>query len=68
MHMRLGSFMIVRINKNLEPIVMYDNSSLGGWTCLEYYEHFRNEYGYIIIASGFSVLNCGQNEKRYFQA
>lgn len=67
MHMGLGYFKIVRINKNFESVVMYDNTSLGGWICLEYNGCFRNEYGYMIIASGYSELKYDQDEKRHFQ-
>lgn len=67
MHMGLGYFKIVRINESLEPVVMYDTFSLGGRIHLEYNGRFRNEHGYIIIASGFSELNCSQDEKRRSQ-
>lgn len=67
MHMGLGSFKIIRINKNLESVVLYNNVSLNSWTRLEYIGRFKNEYGYMIIASGFSELKCGQNKKSYFQ-
>ena len=67
MHMGLGLFKIVRISQNLESVVMYDNYSPDDWICLKYDGRFRNEKGYIIIASGFSELNRNQDGERNFQ-
>lgn len=69
MHMGSGYFKIVRIDSNLSYSVVYDNSSFGGWrwTCLEYMGRFKNEVGYVIIASGFTEMECGKDEKRDFQ-
>lgn len=47
--------------------MVYDNSSIEDWICLEYDGHFKDEEGYIIITSGFSVLNCNQDNKRCIQ-
>ncbi len=67
MHMGLGRFKIVRIDRNLESTILYDNSSFDEWTCLEYDGRFKNENGFVIIASGFLKLERGQDEKRNFQ-
>lgn len=67
MHMGLGSFKIVRIDKNLEAVTIYDNSSEKGLMCLEYKGRFQNEQGHIIIASGFVEEDRGQTEERNFQ-
>ena len=67
LHLGLGSFKIVRIDKNLEAITMYDNSNAKGWFCLQYMGRFQNGEGHILIVSGFEVLKREQNEKRSFQ-
>lgn len=67
MHMGLGEFKIVRIDKELDYKILFDNNSINEWVCLEYDGRVINEEGYIIIASGFSMLNNGQEEERYFR-
>lgn len=67
LHMGLGWFKIVRIDKNLEAVIMYDNSGVRGWFSLEYMGRFQNEKGYILIVSGMEELKREQNEKRNFQ-
>ncbi len=67
MHMGLGLFKIIRIGQDLEIVVMYDNSFLNSRTCLEYGGRFKTENGYVLIASGYTELECGQDEKRNFQ-
>ena len=67
LHLGLGSFKIVRIDKNLETATMYDNSDADGWVHLEYKGRLQNEEDYILIVSGVEVLKRGQDGKRNFQ-
>lgn len=67
MYMGLGWFKIVRIDKNLATVDIYDNKRTDGWTCLEYDGCFRNEHGYIVIVSGFTEVDREKGDKRNFQ-
>lgn len=57
MHMSIGWFKIVRIDKQLDTAILYDNSREVGWNCLEYLGRFENDQGYMIITSGFTRNN-----------
>ena len=67
MHMGLGEFKIVRINKNYVTTDMFSSFSEPGWTCLEYFGHFKNEHGHVIIASGFTEKNPAKSKERVFK-
>lgn len=69
MHMGLGLFKIVRIDGNLNALVLYDNQAFTHtWTCYEYAGYYQNEKGYVVIFHGFDELDRGQDEKRDFQS
>ena len=53
MHMGLGYFKIVRIDENIVPTVMYDNSEAKDGPRLEYMCRCSDENGNIVIASGY---------------
>lgn len=65
MHMGLGTFKIVRIDEKLDAVVMYENYRGTDHTRLEYAGRFRNEYGYILIASGTLELDQEDEEREY---
>lgn len=67
MHMGLGEFKIVRIDKKLNYEILFDTNSFDDWTRLEYDGRVRNKKGYIIIASGCSELNDVPERERCFQ-
>lgn len=66
MHLGLGSFKIVRIDKNLEAVTMYENYRSNDHTRLEYAGRFKNAAGYVIIGSGSREVDC-EEDKREFQ-
>ncbi|MGI6580144.1 MAG: hypothetical protein ACOX3H_07920 [Saccharofermentanales bacterium] len=49
-------FKIVRIDQNLKTAVLYENIFLGEGTFLEYHGWFENEFGCIVVTSGFTIL------------
>lgn len=67
MHMGLGRFKIVRIDKNYTPTVLFTTDSEPGWTCLEYFGRFQNELGHVIIASGHTEKDLEQSKERVFK-
>lgn len=66
MHMRLGSFKIVRIDKYLNTAVMFDTSSGTIITSLKYLYHCQVGNGHIIIASGSEESNRGLSGERKY--
>lgn len=64
--MGLGIFKIMRIDKNLEAVAMYENYRSNDHTRLEYAGRFTNADGYMVIASGSRELER-KAEKREFQ-
>lgn len=66
MHMGLGEFKIVRVDKNLEAVTLYENYQNDCYTRLEYAGRYQNATGYVIIATGFRELEC-KGDKREFQ-
>lgn len=66
MHLGLGTFKIVRIDKNLEAVTMYENYRNNDHTRLEYAGRFKNAAGYVVIASGSREVDRKEN-KREFQ-
>ena len=52
MHMCLGEFKIVRIDKSLNAVTMYDNSYEDGLNSFEYLGRFDNGIGWTVIFSG----------------
>lgn len=66
MHMGLGIFKIMRIDKNLEAVAMYENDRNNEHIRLEYAGRFANADGYIVIVSGSRELEH-EAEKREFQ-
>ncbi len=71
MHLCLGLLKIVRIDKDYTPTELFTSESEAGWAVLEYAGHFQNEQGHVVIASGFTEQNPGQNpwqnKKRVFK-
>jgi len=66
MHMGLGNFKIVRLDQELNSVVIYDNS-FKIWSCLQYEVRYKMDNSYIIIASGFTESDRGRHEKRKLQ-
>lgn len=60
LHMSQGIFKIIRINKKLDSIVMFENCRNSVLNRLEYAGRFKNAKGYVVIASGF--LKSGFNK------
>lgn len=60
MHMGLGDFKIVRIDRELNAVTLYSNSDEEGWTSLEYQGRFENGQGYTLIVSGCTRPNRTQ--------
>ena len=52
MHMCLGDFKIVRIDKSLNAVTLYDNSYEDGLNSFEYLGRFDNGCGWTVIFSG----------------
>lgn len=66
MHMGLGTFKIIRIDKNLETVTMYENYRDNDHTRLEYAGHFQNTEGYVVITSGSRELK-NEGDRREHQ-
>ena len=64
MHMFTGDFKIVRIDKKLNTLVMYDNCCKYDDSCLEYAGCFRNATGYVVIASGSRGVKNEDGERK----
>ena len=65
MHMGLGMFKIIRIDKNLEAVTMYDNYKGDEYTRLEYAGRFHNSEGYVVITSGSKELERKEDKREY---
>lgn len=65
MHLGIGSFKIVRIDKKLEAITLYENSKEPYSIALEYMGYFTNSNGYIIITSGSFKYKTKDDAQRY---
>jgi len=63
MHMSLGEFKIVKISSDLSYEEIFSNYFYEDWTCLEYEGRMKDKDGYIVIASGFSRIKQGDQEK-----
>lgn len=66
MHMGLGTFKIIRIDKNLETVTMYENYRDNDHTRLEYVGRFQNTEGYVVITSGSRELK-NEGDRREHQ-
>ena len=66
MHMGLGKFKIIRIDKNLDAVTMYENHTVNFDVRLEYLCRFQNASGYAVIAGGSREIE-GKEDKREFQ-
>ena len=66
MHMGLGIFKIIQINKELKHELVFSTESYEGWLSLEYGGYIKNQKGYSVIASGFLATECKQKEDRKF--
>ena len=53
LHLGLGEFKIVRIDKDLNTEVLFDNDVSDGWKHYEYLGRIKNPKGYYIIITGF---------------
>lgn len=65
MHMGLGEFKIVRIDKNLEAVTLYCNSNDEGWNSFKYLGRFENEQGHVVIVSGITQPSRSQPDIPY---
>ena len=65
MHLGLGIFKIIRINKKLEAVAMYENYHNNKHTRLEYAGRFQNTEGYVVIASGSRELENDGDRRKY---
>ena len=57
-------FKIVRIDKNLEATILYENNFFGEGTFLEFHGWFENEFGCIVVTSGFTILEDEKFKER----
>lgn len=62
MHLGLGLFKIVRIDKALNSLILYDSKYD---TRLEYAGRFQSKTEYVIIASGHRKIVCKDNEHKF---
>ncbi len=65
MHLGIGVFKIVRIDKNLEAVIMYENYRNNDHTRLEYAGRFKNPAGYGIIAGGSREVDRKENKSKF---
>ncbi len=65
MHLGMGAFKIVRIDKNLEAVIMYENYRNNDHTRLEYAGRFKNAAGYGIIAGGSREEDRKENKSKF---
>lgn len=65
MHMGLGEFKIVRIDRNLEAETLYENYRHGERTRLEYIGRFKSLQGYVVIASGMLDVEKEIDQRGY---
>lgn len=65
MHLGLGTFKIIRINKKLEAVAIYKNYHNNKHTRLEYEGRFQNTEGYVVIASGSRELENDGDRRKY---
>lgn len=65
MHLGLGTFKIIRINKKLEDVAIYENYHNNKHTRLEYEGRFQNTEGYVVIASGSRELENDGDRRKY---
>ena len=65
MHMGLGTFKIVRIDKNLDAVTMYENYRGNDHTRLEYAGCFQNDEGYVVITSGTRESERNEDKRDY---
>lgn len=52
MHMAVGDFKIVRIDRDLAVVTLYNNAQEEGYPGLEYLGRIENEEGHVLIVSG----------------
>ncbi|MGB4609238.1 MAG: hypothetical protein WBH77_01280 [Saccharofermentanales bacterium] len=62
--MLVANLKIVRIDKRLKATVLYENSFIGDGTFLEYHGWFKNEFGCIVVASGYTIFDNEKSKKR----
>jgi hypothetical protein len=67
MHLGLGQFKIVRIDKTLTVSTPFTTDNADGWFALKYLGRFHNEKGYILLASGFIEIVPRLDKKREFK-
>ena len=66
MHLGLGEFKIIRIDKNLEISTLYDNHD-HWFERLEYLGRFSKDKSQMIVASGSRELDKGKDDKSKYQ-
>lgn len=64
-HMGSGKFKILRIDKNLTALEMYDNYSGKDHTHLEYAGRFPSAAGYVVIAGGIRETECKEHKSGF---
>lgn len=62
LHLGFGKFKIVRIDKALNALTMFDNYTFEDFTCLKYGGHFQSEAREVIIATGFRKIKSNEDE------
>lgn len=64
MHMGLGIFKMIRIDKNLGVVAMYENYRNNEHTRLDYLGRYKNADGYVVVVSGVRDLrHLGSNRE-----
>lgn len=65
MHMWMGLFKIIRIDKNLNTEILYENYQKNEQTRLEYIGRFANAEGYVVAASGIREVERQKDRRRF---
>ena len=67
MHMAVGDFKIVRIDRGLTAVTLYTNAQEEGYLGLEYLGRFKNGKGHVLIVSGSTHPNWSQPGKPFLK-